>query len=100
MTVAVAVVIDLSPNARYRVATADALRHAAKGLGIDVDVRELPTDAPTLTDDVRRADDTGEVRAVERTDHPLFLATLYQPQLRSTAAEPHPVWLGFLEACR
>jgi CTP synthase (UTP-ammonia lyase) len=45
-------------------------------------------------------DDTGEVRAIERTDHPFFMATLYQPQLRSTPSEPHPVWLGFLEACR
>jgi len=43
-------------------------------------------------------DDTGEVRAIERTDHPFFVATLYLPQLRSTPAEPHPVWLGFLEA--
>ena len=45
-------------------------------------------------------DDTGEVRAIERADHPFFLGTLYQPQLRSTPAEPHPVWLGFLDACR
>ena len=43
-------------------------------------------------------DDTGEVRAIERVDHPFFLATLYQPQLRSTPDEPHPVWLGFLDA--
>jgi CTP synthase (UTP-ammonia lyase) len=43
-------------------------------------------------------DDTGEVRANERVDHPFFLGTLYQPQLRSTAEEPHPVWLGFLDA--
>ena len=49
---------------------------------------------------VSGVDDTGEVRAVERPDHPFFLATLYQPQLRSTAAQPHPVWLGFLQACR
>jgi CTP synthase (UTP-ammonia lyase) len=49
---------------------------------------------------VSGVDDTGEVRAIERADHPFFVGTLYQPQLRSTAAEPHPVWLGFLEACR
>lgn len=49
---------------------------------------------------VAAVDDTGEVRAVERPDHPFFVATLYQPQLRSSADAPHPVWVGFLEACR
>lgn len=40
----------------------------------------------------------GEVRAIERIDHPFFLGTLYQPQLRSTAEQPHPVFLGLLRA--
>jgi CTP synthase (UTP-ammonia lyase) len=44
-------------------------------------------------------DDTGEVRAVERPDHPYFVATLYQPQLRSTRDAPHPVFAGLLAAC-
>ena len=39
-----------------------------------------------------------EVRAIERTDHPFFLGTLYQPQLRSSQEEPHPVFLGLLRA--
>jgi CTP synthase (UTP-ammonia lyase) len=43
-------------------------------------------------------DDTGEVRAVERPDHPFFVGTLYQPQLRSTVERPHPVLVGFLRA--
>lgn len=43
-------------------------------------------------------DGTGEVRAVERPDHPFFVGTLYQPQLSSTPAEPHPVFLGFVRA--
>ena len=43
-------------------------------------------------------DDTTEVRAVERADHPFFVATLYQPQLRSTPSAPHPIWLGFVAA--
>jgi CTP synthase (UTP-ammonia lyase) len=47
---------------------------------------------------VAATDNTGEVRAIERTDHPFFVGTLYQPQLRSTAREPHPVFVGFLEA--
>ncbi len=45
-------------------------------------------------------DRSGEPRAIERTDHPFFLATLYQPQLRSSPSAPHPVWSGFLAACR
>jgi CTP synthase (UTP-ammonia lyase) len=48
---------------------------------------------------IAATDDSGEVRAVERPDHPFFLATLYQPQLRSRPGRPHPVWLGFLTAC-
>ena len=44
------------------------------------------------------ADDTGEVRAVERPEHPFFIGTLYQPQLRSTPDRPHPVFVGLLRA--
>lgn len=47
---------------------------------------------------VAAVDDTAEVRAIERTDHPFFLATLYQPQLRSTPGNPHPVFVGLLSA--
>ena len=47
---------------------------------------------------VSAVDDTGEVRAIERADHPFFVGTLYQPQLRSTPEAPHPVWLGFVDA--
>ena len=43
-------------------------------------------------------DELDEVRAVERPDHPFFVATLYQPQLRSTASEPHPVFVGLVQA--
>jgi CTP synthase (UTP-ammonia lyase) len=47
---------------------------------------------------VAATDDTGEVRAIERVDHPFFVGTLYQPQLRSTPGAPHPVFVGLLEA--
>jgi CTP synthase (UTP-ammonia lyase) len=40
----------------------------------------------------------GSVRAVERIDHPFFLGTLYQPQLRSSRGAPHPVFVGLLRA--
>jgi CTP synthase (UTP-ammonia lyase) len=47
---------------------------------------------------VAATDATGEVRAVERGDHPFFVGTLYQPQLRSTPSAPHPVFVGLLSA--
>ena len=47
---------------------------------------------------IAAVDDTGEVRAVEREDHPFFLATLFQPQLRSAPGHPHPVFAGLLKA--
>ena len=43
-------------------------------------------------------DGTGEVRAIERVDHPFFVGTLYQPQLRSAPGAPHPVFIGLLDA--
>ncbi len=47
---------------------------------------------------VAATDAAGEVRAIERVDHPFFVATLYQPQLRSAPGAPHPVFLGLLDA--
>jgi CTP synthase (UTP-ammonia lyase) len=47
---------------------------------------------------ISAVDGTGEVRAVERADHPFFVGTLYQPQLTSSPAAPHPIWVGFAAA--
>jgi CTP synthase (UTP-ammonia lyase) len=41
---------------------------------------------------VSATDETGEVRAIERVDHPFFVATLYQPQLTTSSDVPHPVF--------
>jgi CTP synthase (UTP-ammonia lyase) len=40
----------------------------------------------------------GEVRIVELPDHPFFLATLFLPQARSTATDPHPLLAGYAAA--
>ena len=40
----------------------------------------------------------GEVRIVELPDHPFFLATLFLPRARSTAASPHPLLAGYAAA--
>ena len=40
----------------------------------------------------------GEIRAIESPTHRFFLATLFQPQLSSTAKKPHPIVLAFVQA--
>ena len=45
----------------------------------------------------------GEIRIVELPEHPFFVATLFLPQARSTAATPHPLLVGYaaaVHACR
>jgi CTP synthase (UTP-ammonia lyase) len=44
--------------------------------------------------------DDGEVRIIELDEHPFFLATLFLPQLQSTAGAPHPLLRAFVEAAR
>ena len=41
------------------------------------------------------------VEAVElsRKDHPFFIGTQYHPELKSRFLTPHPLFLGFVEAC-
>ena len=41
----------------------------------------------------------GEMRAFELPSHPFFIATLFQPQLSSSFARPHPIIEGYLRAC-
>ena len=40
----------------------------------------------------------GEVRIVELTDHPFYVATLFLPQFSSKPDTPHPLILAFLRA--
>ena len=40
----------------------------------------------------------GEIRIVELPGHPFFLATLFLPQTRSTAAAPHPLLAAWAAA--
>ena len=44
-------------------------------------------------------DDNGELRAIELPGERFFIATLFQPQLSSTEARPHPLIIAFLRAC-
>lgn len=40
----------------------------------------------------------GEARIVELADHPFFVATLFLPQLSSTAEKPHTLIVAYLQA--
>lgn len=40
----------------------------------------------------------GEVRLVELTTHPFYLATLFLPQVRSSPGAPHPLIVAYLQA--
>jgi CTP synthase (UTP-ammonia lyase) len=44
------------------------------------------------------ADAEGEVRIIELPDHPFFIGTLFQPQLRSLPGRPHPLVTAFVRA--
>ena len=38
------------------------------------------------------------VEMIERSDHPFFVATQFHPEFRSRPNQPHPLFLGFVEA--
>jgi len=43
-------------------------------------------------------DEDGAVRIVELSSRPFFIATLFLPQMRSSAEKPHPLMLAYLKA--
>lgn len=47
---------------------------------------------------VSGVDADGEVRMVELAGHPFYLATLFLPQVRSSAEQPHVLITGYLRA--
>ncbi|UMY64892.1 MULTISPECIES: CTP synthase [unclassified Flavobacterium] len=42
--------------------------------------------------------DTGLVEVVEIADHPFFIGVQYHPEYKSTVANPHPLFTGFVAA--
>ena len=44
------------------------------------------------------SDSEGEIRVIELPGHPFFLGTLFVPQTRSTAEQPHPLVTEFVKA--
>jgi len=89
--------LDLTPGSRLAElsGTLRTVEHTTCSYGLASDMQELASGHGLR---VGAVDDTGEVRATERVDHPFYLATLYQPQLRSAPGRPHPVFVGLLNA--
>ena len=42
--------------------------------------------------------DTGLVEVIELEDHPFFIGVQYHPEYKSTVANPHPIFVKFVEA--
>ncbi len=40
------------------------------------------------------------VEAIELKDHPFFIGTQFHPEYKSRLLSPHPLFIGFLEACQ
>lgn len=81
--VRIGIVGDLDAgNERHR-ATEAALQHAARRLEVQVAATWLDTD---------------EARVIELPGHPFFVGTLFVPQARSTAENPHPLLVALVRA--
>jgi CTP synthase (UTP-ammonia lyase) len=63
--------------------------------GLNPRYREVFADGPLQ---VTGTDEQGEVRVVELPAHRFFIATLYLPQLTTSASAPHPLVQAYLQA--
>jgi CTP synthase (UTP-ammonia lyase) len=68
--------------------------------GLSPNHRRALEDAGLITTGVESGEELtrGEARIVEISQHPFFIATLFVPQMLSTAASPHPLITAFLRA--
>jgi len=93
------ITVDLTPGSRLAglYGSLQATESTTCSFGLAPEVQHIASEHGMR---VSATDATGEVRAIERADHPFFLGTLYQPQLRSRRGAPHPVFVGLLDAAR
>jgi CTP synthase (UTP-ammonia lyase) len=90
--------IELTPGTRLAVlygGAATAEERTTCNYGLEPSFQHLASSHGMR---VGAVDNTGEVRAIERPDHPFFVGTLYQPQLHSQPGAPHPIFTGLLKA--
>ena len=93
------ITVELAPRSLLArlYGTESVVEHTTCSYGLAPEVQHIAGERGMR---VAATDATGEVRAIEREDHPFFVGTLYQPQLRSEPGSPHPVFLGLLDAVR
>lgn len=93
------ITVDLTAGSRLAAlhGASQSVEHTTCSYGLAPEVQHIAKEHGMV---VAATDATGEVRAIERMDHPFFVGTLYQPQLRSAPGAPHPVFVGLLEAAR
>ena len=93
------ITVDLAPGSLLAklYGTQRVVEHTTCSYGLSPDLQHIAGEHGMR---IAATDATGEVRAIERIDHPFFVATLYQPQLRSAPGAPHAVFLGLLDATR
>jgi CTP synthase (UTP-ammonia lyase) len=91
------ITVELTPGSRLAAlhGTRQVVEHTTCSYGLAPEVQHIAGEHGMR---IAATDATGEVRAIEREDHPFFMGTLYQPQLRSAPGTPHPVFVGLLEA--
>lgn len=91
------IVIDIAPDTTlariHQSGTRRELTHC--NYGLNPSYQHIASEGGLV---VSAVDGTGEVRAIERPDHPFFIGTLYQPQRQPTEHLPHPLFDAFVEA--
>ena len=99
-TVKIGIIGDLDLERPSHRATNEALRHCALALGLEINIQWLPTESLGRMVEgglhIAGTDELGEVRILELPLHRFYVATLFQPQLRSTPDNPHKLITAFL----
>jgi CTP synthase len=60
------------------------------------DYKEQFEEAGLIASGINKA--TNLVEIVELPDHPWFIGVQYHPEYKSTVANPHPLFIGFIKA--
>lgn len=91
------ITVDLTPGSRLAnlYGCERVVEHTTCSYGLTPSLQHIAAERGMR---IAATDATGEVRAIERVDHPFFVGTLYQPQLRSAPGAAHAVFLGLLDA--
>ena len=91
------ITVQFSPESQLRIwhNADESLEQTTCNYGMNPEFQQQASQSGLV---VSAVDETGEVRAVERPDHPFFVGTLYQPQLTTSRETPHPIFTAFVEA--